>query len=453
MSFFRSLISNRFHEAIIDNPFKPAFKNSSNLNARRLRWAMLDSPYASAHENPVVAILCVPFHREREWLFNTKEGHQCLMRKYFNLSRLFLIGNDPSLSEEVMCTRFTSFVNYGEFKTELRMVFDLYTPVNDQGLPVVVNILSYHQDIQVRCVLLVGADQGSECSIVDEQLAEGDIRRRLRFKSCPGQIQSEVLMKPEKDGDLAVADYEELRAQGIRLVVDKKALVDEFSASMVGGLSLVGKHLSTKDEPRVLCLGLGAGVIADFLRINLGFKVVGVEIDTEVISNADAYFEFEKSDNNVILNENAIDIIEEFASGSSNFSRKKQKMLRRIGFSEKFQVIILDINVVDKTAPFGVCSPPKEFISEKCLRQMFECLDDCGILIINVLSPNYVAYSDLIENVKSCYLKAYKSKSKDEKAFVMYALKSPKDLSGDSSFLEKLKELVPSSLMEGISEI
>ncbi|GKD99126.1 methyltransferase-like protein 13, partial [Tanacetum coccineum] len=212
--------------------------------------------------------------------------------------------------------------------------------------------------------------------------------------------------------------------------------------------------LSTIDEPRVLCLGLGVGVLSDFLRVNLGFKIVGVEINTSIITNAEIFYEFNKSDDNVVINENAIDVVNQFASGSLNiFKPNFRNFLNRVGAGEKFQAIILDINSADKRAPFGVCSPPKNFVSHKCLRDMSKCLDDHGLLIINVVSPNYVFYSDLVELVKSFYAKVYKSKPDDEKTFILYALKSAEDLSGNSDFLGRLETLIPDWVIKGIVEI
>ncbi|GKA91524.1 hypothetical protein Tco_0813394, partial [Tanacetum coccineum] len=85
---------------------------------------------------------------------------------------------------------------------------------------------------------MVSGDEGEEYRIVDEQLVDGEIRRWLRFKSCPGFIWSEVCIICENDGNSAVTNYQELTEQGIGVVVDKGSLVDEFSLSMVGGLSL-----------------------------------------------------------------------------------------------------------------------------------------------------------------------------------------------------------------------
>ncbi|GKF57226.1 hypothetical protein Tco_0170763 [Tanacetum coccineum] len=105
---------------------------SSGSNTQSVRYAMLDSPSASSHDNPVIAVMCVPVNREKEWLFSTKEGHKSLMNMYFNLSRLFLIGNNPAECEENLFTRFTPLAHFAGFTEEIRRQFDIYAPVDAQ---------------------------------------------------------------------------------------------------------------------------------------------------------------------------------------------------------------------------------------------------------------------------------------------------------------------------------
>ncbi|GKC61070.1 hypothetical protein Tco_1088668 [Tanacetum coccineum] len=78
---------------------------------------------------------------------------------------------------------------------------------------------------------MVSGDEGEEYRIVDEQLGDGEIIRRLRYKSCSGFIWSEVCIISENDDNSAVTNYEELMEQRIGVVVDKGSFVDEFSLS------------------------------------------------------------------------------------------------------------------------------------------------------------------------------------------------------------------------------
>ena len=53
-------------------------------------------------------------------------------------------------------------------------MFDLYAQLMLKlGQALEINILSYNKDIQLRYLVLVKAQTGVECSIVDEQRADG----------------------------------------------------------------------------------------------------------------------------------------------------------------------------------------------------------------------------------------------------------------------------------------
>ncbi|PWA99155.1 S-adenosyl-L-methionine-dependent methyltransferases superfamily protein [Artemisia annua] len=421
MSVYEKLISNQFVEYFPENPLDLADRESSKLTTEKLRVAFMDSPFSTEDDDPVVAAICVPNGRENDWVFSTKEGHRRLVEMYFNVSRLFLVGNSPSLCENQSCARFLYLANSEAILATLdKILVPLHPSCVDQG-NLKTKFLCHKNDIYVRRVVMgprISENDQDGSSVVDEQIEGFQWRRRLYFKASPSFIQSEMQLKRigGDHPDTEMGDYELALIDGADFEVVNSVLVEVFSCSVVRGLGLVASHLTNLEKPRVLCLGIGVGVLSEFLRLQLGFEVVGAEIDKQLVYNAEMNFGFEKSASNVVC-ENALNVIAEFAKPVTYGN--KFKKFHEMGVSGKFQVVILDINCSMKKAPFGVCSPPKEFVEEKTLMEMGECTDD----------------------------------HVDEKWFTLFALKSATDLTSSCPFLERLENVIANGCWTTTKEI
>ncbi|GJY65508.1 methyltransferase-like protein 13 [Tanacetum coccineum] len=148
-----------------------------------------------------------------------------------------------------------------------------------------------------------------------------------------------------------------LHCSDISTSVDWSVLVDKFSTLVVGGLSLVSKHLYAIGKQRDLCLGLGAGFLAKFMSDKLIFDVVGVEWDETVHELAGGLFKLNKF--SIELGQtDASSVVSEFAKHGVVGGGRFEEIHK--GVSVKFQVLGLDINSPDNEAMF-----PKHVFSMK----------------------------------------------------------------------------------------
>ncbi|CAH1438116.1 unnamed protein product [Lactuca virosa] len=455
------------------------------LHAPALRVAVLDSPMAKADdESPIIAAVIVPRNRETDWTFCTESGHFQLLFKFHGVSRLFLIGNiPPHLGASVYKPLpVLDSEEQEKLKNELKPLLMSWYPKKstDNDFPETL-FLTDEDDVAYRVTLakflspIVG-----EFLVEDVELVGGDdrnkqLRRRLRFKRMPKVIQSEALLIPiiPYDEATTLTNLESLRSiEGAKFNADTTVLVQQYLVPMVAGMFLIASHLNERIHqslaPTALYLGVGGGVLLNFLDTEMGFVVTGVEADAMVISAARFHFGLNNSGFNRLIVGDAIETIQNFPppkpeedsdelkvdddipEGDKDDSKVDENVPQE--YHPKFDVILVDLD--SSEAKNGFSAPPPEFVKKPVFESLRSLLDDHGVLIIHVVSLNQVFYTTLVEELKENFHKVFGiDVGKQDNSVVMATVSPPSSIDDDNDFLKKLKSVTPGTNMDSIVEL
>jgi len=463
-STFETLTPSRFISFTIPHP------SCSNI---LLRVAVLDSPI-QPNDLPRVGAMLVPEGREIDWIFSTELGHLQLLLGSPEISRLILIGNN--FKEGIL--PFPSCVYHRPLECSLHQQgFEVWSKplllalspksLFKKGIPDI-PILSYVDNLVSSMVVhqCVGMHVG-EMLVEDVEIENGggvlhhgrEFRRRLRFKRMPNLIQTEICIVPVKDGD----DLDGVCIGGnVGFVPDLKVLVHPYLGPMVAGLLLNGEYVAGRIQngfkPKALCLGVGGGALATFLRTQLDFEVMAVDSDREVLRVAREYFGLEESKFMHVVVGDAFESLKKIVcqgnlqddcevNGFSGHSVEDE-------VNGKFDVVMVDLDSSDIRN--GVSSPPIEFVRKDVLLAAKLVLCEFGILAINVIPPSRYFYDNLVSHFQEVFHELYKIDVGNCENFVLIATTSPLVFSaGDrvNSFLMRLKSVIPAAYLNSITKI
>ncbi|PQQ00403.1 methyltransferase-like protein 13 [Prunus yedoensis var. nudiflora] len=449
---FETITPSRFITFTFPNP-----SNSTTL----LRVAVLDTPFQLTG-SPRVAAMLVPKQRESDWIFSTESGHLQLLLSSPGISRLILTGNQPINGHHSPAIYHRPARNDsscdGELGVSLKPLFLALSPKScfKHGIPEI-PILSYEDNVICSVVLerCVGSLVG-EMVVEDVEIESGgeaskrEFRRRLRFKRMPNLVQTELRIVPNMGFGL---DYVEIGEVEFRL--DNSVLVHPYLVPMVASLQLIASYIEGRIRsgfrPKALCLGVGGGALLGFLKAELGFQVVGVEADKEVLRVAGKYFGLEDG------------VIEKLVGGdngqsSGSFGSHEIvddcAMLDGNGVDSKFDVVLVDLDSRD--AGDGIIAPPFEFVRNDVLLAARSVLCDNGILAINVIPPNRSFYTTLIQEFREVFHELYEIDVGNGENFILIALVSPVTSSTsdcEDCFLNKLRMVISGAYMNSIKKI
>ncbi|KAK7277254.1 hypothetical protein RIF29_18405 [Crotalaria pallida] len=486
----------RFITFTIPNPI------SSDSSSPLLRVAVLDSPIQQQQEQ--VAAMFVPQGRESDWIFSTQSGQlQLLFTSPTSISRFILIGpnhfnfkfndhhhhhddddDDFSLQRRVYRrpSKNCSLQQQQQFEVWSKPLLLALSPRHlfRNGIPHI-PILSYqdnlvsslviHQCVGSRVGQLLVEDVEIEIEI---EMAEGveieseggeevrtrEFRRRMRFKRMPNFIQTEIPIVPERDPGSNGA-----RIGGVvGFVPDIRVLVHPYLPPMVASLSLISEYLDGRIRngfrPRALCLGVGGGALITFLTTQLGFDVVGVDSDREVLRVAKRYFGLEEGDCTRVVVGDAIKYLKNLAchgrlpNMNSFVDCELNGSLDGDVVNHKFDVVMVDLDSSDIRS--GMSSPPLEFVRKNVLLDAKLALSETGILAINVIPPTKSFYENLVNHFLQVFQELYKIDVGNGENFVLIAAASPQEFpvgNCGNSFLKRLKSVIPEANINSITKI
>lgn len=277
----------------------------------------------------------------------------------------------------------------------------------------------------------------------------------------PNLIQTEIRVVPEEDfgsGHVAIGKVE--------FRPDIKVLVHPYLAPMVAGLSLISscieERIRTRFRPKALCIGVGGGALLAFLKTQLGFEVVGVEADEEVLRVARRFFGLDGNDSIRVIVGDAINVIEKLADRANGHNMccfganeaESNCLYDGNDVNNKFDAIMVDLDSSD--AATGTSAPPLEFVRKHVLLAAKLVLCDFGILAINVISPNRSSYEKLIHDFREVFHDLYEIDIGNGENFVLVATMSPTMSSisdCDNSFLIRLRLVVSGVHMDSLRKI
>ncbi|CAI8602066.1 unnamed protein product [Vicia faba] len=288
-----------------------------------------------------------------------------------------------------------------------------------------------------------------------------EFRRRLRFKRMPNLIQTEVLIVPETDSSLNTLCIEDAK-----FMLDLRVLVHPYLAPMVTSLSIISESIDGRIRnglrPKALCLGVGGGALLTFLTIQLGFEVIGVDSDKEVLKVAKNYFGLEESEFIHVILGDAVKYMKKLAYLGEQLSKNSFAGSELDDFghlvngevAHKFDVIMVDLD--SSVVSDGISSPPLEFVRKHVLLAAKFVLSEFGILAINVISPSQSFYDNLVNHFQKVFHDLYKIDVGNGENFILIATVSPQVFSvGDCSspFLLQLKSVIPITYINSIRKI
>lgn len=419
--------------------------------------------------------MVVPEHRETDWIFSSEAGHLQLLSNSPGISRLILIGNLPNTVD--------SSVIYNRINNDITKIYREKLEANLTPLLIALSpkpslkngffdipFLSYEDNVissvtVERCtgscvgeMLVEDVEVGSPG---ETEYLKREFRRRLRFKRMPNLIQTEIRITPVRSLDSECVGLGEV---GFR--PDIEVLVHPYLAPMVASLSLISCYLEERIQfgfrPKALCIGVGGGALLSFLRAQLGFEVVGVEADNEVLKVARRYFGLDDTEFIRCCVGDGINAIEELAhQGQLNSIYKVACEVENDismdiigGFDSKFDVIMVDLDSRDIRN--GITAPPLEFVQKGVLLNAKLALQSSGILVVNVIPPSRSFYETLILEFREVFCELYEIEVENGENFVIIATASAIGTAyGEvcNSFLTNLKLALSGEYVDSIRKI
>ncbi|KAK4786407.1 hypothetical protein SAY86_003096 [Trapa natans] len=455
---FETLVPSRYITFTIPNPCRESSAHSL------LRVAVLDSPH-HLDGSSLVAAIVVPENREGDWIFCTESGHlQLLISNTPDVSRLILVGRDmfdecdgPLILHRGSTERKNPLE---EIVGPLLLALSPKICFND-GIPEV-PILKYEDGVIASLTLekCTGVFVGEmliedvELENDDQKFEEREFRRRLRFKRMPNLVQTQVriISKSDVQTDIGKA----------RFSIDSQVLVHPYLPPMVASLRLVSLHienrLCVRMRPKALCLGIGGGALVSFLNGQLGFDVLGVEIDEEVLRVAWQYFGLKKCSKMVhIISGDAIEIVKKLSDLSvkgNSVSSHCNATCNGYSFEDPFDVIMVDLDSGDVRN--GSIAPPFDFMEKSVISALRSILCPSGIVVVNVIPSSSSFYSMLISEFREVFCDLYEIDIGNNENFILIATVASVDdynVNHGNSFMERLTSVIPCSYIDTIKKI
>ncbi|MCI01089.1 methyltransferase-like protein 13-like, partial [Trifolium medium] len=168
------------------------------------------------------------------------------------------------------------------------------------------------------------------------------------------------------------------------------------------------------------------------MAIQLGFEVIGVDSDKEVLKVAKNYFGLEDSEFLHVIVGDAVKYIKKLAYPGKDSNKSSFADSESDGFdhlrngdevTHKFDVVMVDLDSGDIID--GISSPPLEFVRKRVLLAAKLVLSEFGILAINVISPSQSFYDSLINHFKKVFDELYKIDVGNGENFILIATVSP----------------------------
>lgn len=305
------------------------------------------------------AAFIVPQGKETDWLFNTKEGRQQVLKSAQH-DRLAI----------VTLRREHKFESWDAVKTELEDFVRNLAPAgfcDKNDIP----FLSLGTDVGVRNICYEGKSDMSGPFVIEEVENDGHEFRRLVFLNNPYVIQSEARLKEAKS-----------RRGKTKKVADPGFLACEHHIHMSAGVNAV---IDTKEKDEIMIIGLGGGGLCMFLHQCFPkLKITAVEIDKAMLKVATEYF-------NLVLDDR---MKVEIADGI--------QYIKNVAASEtKYKAILFDIDSKDTTV--GMSCPPKQFLEMSVLNAVAACLTKNGLFILNLVSRDKNLKQKAKDDLKSVF--------------------------------------------------
>ncbi|CAH0557061.1 unnamed protein product [Brassicogethes aeneus] len=320
-------------------------------------------------KNSQYAAFIVPQGREAEWLFSTKAGRKHLV-KMTKHNRLTI----------VTMHRGHKYESFEAVQNELTDTVCNLAPsaLTNKKIP----FLSLGSDVGKRTIRHEGNSEFSGDYIIED--VETDNRekfRRLYYLSTQLVIQSEARLKTIRT-----------RKGQLKEIVDLTYLTCKHHVYMS-----LGAHLAVSAQNNLLAvIGLGGGGLCSFLHKFLpDSKVLGVDIDKDMLKIAMEWFSFQQNEKLGARIEDGVQFIKEKAQNG-----------------EKLNAILFDVD--SKDTSIGMSCPPKAFLENEVLENIVKILDKSGLFILNAVIRDQSLRPTIIKNLRHKFITLISYKLEDD---------------------------------------
>ncbi|KAK9879389.1 hypothetical protein WA026_006458 [Henosepilachna vigintioctopunctata] len=292
-------------------------------------------------KNCSYAVFIVPQGRESEWLFSTENGRKKLT-SISKCNRLLV----------VTMHRNQKYGTLEDVQNELSDIIRDLTPANVKTQKVPCLSLGT-EGVGKRTIIHEGISEISGGYIVEDVEAEGAKFRRLYFLSNQLVIQSEAKLKEYKN-----------RKGIVKEVADLNYLTCKHHSPMI-----LGSYIACTKKPNssVAILGVGGGGLCSFLNKFLpATKVIGVEIDPEMIKIGIDWFGLKKNDQLKIEVNDGLKFLQQYSEEGQTLS-----------------AVLFDVD--SKDTSIGMSCPPKEFLEDEVLDNIRKIVGTEGFFILNLV--------------------------------------------------------------------
>lgn len=266
----------------------------------------------------------------------------------------------------------------------------------------------------------------------------------------PNLIQTEISIVPVISTSSDFANMRELEFKP-----EVTVLVHPYLPPMVASLSLISSYIEEQFQsglrPKALCIGVGGGALLSFLKTQLGFEVMGVEEDEEVLRVARQYFGLESAEVVRVLVGDGLQVINKSACNVINGNSFSFSVDR---FDTKVDVIMVDLDANDST--HGIVAPPLEFVQKDILFAARLVLQELGILVANVIPSSIEFRTTLVNEFREVFQELYEIDVGNGENIVLIATVSPIRTAFNECknyFLTKLKQAISGKYIDSIRKI
>jgi len=336
------------------------------------------------------AAFIVPQGREVEWMFSTREGRRQLAESA-SCQRLVV----------VHLQRDHSFNSLQEVQDQLSGYVMELAPANLPSNTQVPFLSMGQEAVGSRLERCRGQSGMSGEYVVEDVDVNGELYRRLVFLNRPHLTQSEVRLKVVKG-----------KNKKQKKIIDNLNLASTYHSLMIGSLGLYFAKPMT-----VLVVGLGGGALPTYIHDTFPLSNTHVvELDPAIVRVAQDQFGFKPDDRLTVSTQDGIEYIKDLAQSGQ--------------MSKRFSVIMLDVDSKDLSS--GMSCPPQPFVQNSFLRTLSLCLEDEGMLVLNLVCRDSVVRQELVKVLREIWSAVIGYKLEEEVNEILYCsntnkLKSAKD--------------------------
>ncbi|XP_024531063.1 methyltransferase-like protein 13 [Selaginella moellendorffii] len=383
---------------------------------------VLDAKIGQAVTPDACAVFLVPKAKAHEWLYSSEEG-QWQVVESAKAARLIMV------YLETDCQTATELQNLLS-----PLVRELVPLDCDSGVP----FLLPHDGV-CKGTLLEEIDSPLTGTMLVEDVVSSDKKkaffRRLFFKRNPNLIQSEALLTPtngfrrvgskkkNKHGKETAAQRRQNTTDEMK--VDHSYLASPYHEGMVAGLSLIATKIescvSSKEQIRVMIVGLGAGLLPMFLYKHFPFNSIEVvELDPVVADLAKRHFGFVEDDRMQLRLGDGLAAVDAIAK------QEMEEQANSENTRHKLHILLIDADSSDPSN--GLSCPPEEFLLETFLRSAKAALEPEGILVINVVSRAREPHIQADQRMCKIFSEVYSLQVDEDVNRVVFGLPQPSNL-------------------------